>query len=160
MSHASHEHTDVVRVGGRHPDVETYPAHDAADSVEHVDSVTVDPHARRVAAAHRINQAIYLLFGFIEILIGIRLILKMLGANPASPFAASLYAITSPFLAPFAGIFPRLQYPGGIFEPEAVLAIVMLMLLAWLLTRVVWLLLNDSDYGVARSTRAYRSRRP
>jgi hypothetical protein len=48
---------------------------------------------------------IYLIVGFIEFLIGMRFILLLLGANPASGFVNWIYDWSTPFVAPFYGIF-------------------------------------------------------
>lgn len=52
-----------------------------------------------------ISGILYAVGGFIEALIGIRFILRLVGANPNSGFVEWIYAWSSPFVAPFAGIF-------------------------------------------------------
>jgi hypothetical protein len=50
---------------------------------------------------YKVSQFIWLLFGALEALIGIRVILLMIGANPASWFTAFVYQISEIFLWPF-----------------------------------------------------------
>lgn len=45
------------------------------------------------------------IFGFIEILVGLRFLFRLIGANPNSPFVHWIYSWSAPFVAPFAGIF-------------------------------------------------------
>lgn len=133
---------------------------EATTTDEHVEAMVVDPHAGRRAAARKLTGAVYLLFGLLAVLVALRAILRLLGANPASPFAASLFALTSPLLAPFVGLFPRIQLPGGVFEPEALVAVVVYLLLAWLLARVVWLLLDDTHAETVHRATRRRTRLP
>jgi hypothetical protein len=48
---------------------------------------------------------VYAIGGFIEILIGLRFVFRLIGANPATPFVQWIYDWSRPFVAPFAGIF-------------------------------------------------------
>ena len=52
-----------------------------------------------------ISGIIYAILGFIEALIGLRFIFRLLGANPASAFVDWIYDWSTPFVTPFAGIF-------------------------------------------------------
>lgn len=49
----------------------------------------------------------YAIVGFIELLLGLRFILLLLGANPGSIFVSWIYTWSEPFAAPFADIFGR-----------------------------------------------------
>jgi hypothetical protein len=52
-----------------------------------------------------IGLIVYGIGGFIEVLVGLRFIFRLLGANPASGFVQWIYDWSTPFVAPFAGIF-------------------------------------------------------
>lgn len=119
---------------------------------EHVETVATDPYAPRRAAAYRVRQAIYLLFGIIEGLIAIRFALRLLGANPDAGFAAFVYGVTAPLLAPFVGLFGTPQYNGSVLELHSIVAIVAYALLAWVLAKLAWLLLGDTRSGVSTTT--------
>src|SRR5437879_12554073 len=54
----------------------------------------------------RAVQLVYLAFGVIDGLLVIRLVLKLLGANPHAAFASWIYAVTNVFLAPFKNLLP------------------------------------------------------
>ncbi len=53
------------------------------------------------------------IFGFIEFVVGLRVILKLFGANPLVPFSQWVYETSAPLIAPFQGIFPAPKLSGG-----------------------------------------------
>jgi YggT family protein len=81
-------------------------------------------------------------------LLGIRFVLELLGANPAAGFAQFIYGITSPFLAPFAGLFGTARSGGSVFDVSILVAILVYALIAWVLVKIVWLVMGDSRRGV------------
>lgn len=52
-----------------------------------------------------IASIIYGIGGFIEALVGLRFVLRLLGANPDNGFVSWIYSWSTPFVAPFSGIF-------------------------------------------------------
>jgi YggT family protein len=133
--------------------VEPTPIHRApGEASEHVESTVVDSPATRHAQIYRLQQAIYLFFGVLEVLIAIRLLLRLFGADPTAPFSAVIMAVTAPFVAPFVGVFPNTQAAGSVFEPASLLAIVIYALLAWLIAKIVWLLFARGDSTVSSSS--------
>lgn len=55
---------------------------------------------------------INIVFGFIEALLGLRLVLRLLGAGGA-PFVQWIYDTSVPLIAPFKGMFPNQVLNGG-----------------------------------------------
>ncbi len=51
--------------------------------------------------------------GFFELFLGLRLILRLLGANPSTPIVDFLYTITDMIIYPFQGIFSNVRFSGG-----------------------------------------------
>jgi hypothetical protein len=78
----------------------------------------------------RAIAAIWWIVAFIDVLIGIRFLLKMFGANPA-PFVRFMYDLTWPLVAPFHGIFNTDQVGRSIFEPESLVAMAIYALIGW-----------------------------
>jgi len=74
-------------------------------------------------AANKSIQVIYYIAGVLALLIGIRFVLYLLGANNVG-IVSFLYTITQPFVAPFYGIFGRTITYGARIEIESILAIV------------------------------------
>lgn len=96
-----------------------------------------DPEAP-ISRADRARQVVYLIFGIIEVLIAIRVVLKLLAANPDAGFTSFIYGITEPLVAPFLGVFPEPSgNNGSVFELSSVLAIIVYMLLAYVIVRVI-----------------------
>jgi uncharacterized membrane protein len=102
--------------------------------------VVEDLNANRRVTVSRITQLIWLFFGVIEAFIGIRVILKLIAANPANPFANLIYRFTDLFLWPFSGLTVTPQAEGMVLEISSIIAILVYALLAWIIVRLVWLL--------------------
>lgn len=86
---------------------------------------------------YRLARLVYLIAGIIEALILIRIVLKLLAANPDAGFTAFMYSITDPLVAFFQGVFPAPSAQGSVLELSAILAIVVYALLAWAIVRVI-----------------------
>lgn len=52
-----------------------------------------------------IASIIYAIGGFIEALVGLRFILRLIGANSENAIVGLIYSWSTPFVAPFSGIF-------------------------------------------------------
>ena len=87
--------------------------------------------------ARRAMELIYLVFGIIDGLLLIRLVLKLLGANPHAGFASFTYGVTDFFLAPFRGLLPTYVSGQSVFELSLVFAILIYSLIALALVRLV-----------------------
>jgi uncharacterized protein YggT (Ycf19 family) len=88
----------------------------------------------------RIARAIYFIFGVIESLIAIRVVLRLLAANRNNPFAELIYGLTGPFVAPFQGLFgSEPNFGQSVFEFSSLAAIVVYALLAFALVRLLYL---------------------
>jgi hypothetical protein len=87
----------------------------------------------------RAIQVIWWIVGFIEVLIAIRFVLKLFGANPA-PFVRFMYDVTWPLVAPFHGIFNTAQEGKSILEPESLVAMAIYALIGWGIVSLIRLL--------------------
>ena len=89
------------------------------------------------SAENRITivNGIWLLTGILEILLAFRFVLKLLGANPNSGFVEFVYSVSSPFIAPFRGIFSTPTTEGdvttSVFETSTIVAIIVYAIIAW-----------------------------
>ena len=78
------------------------------------------------------------IIAIIEVLLGLRLVLKLFGANPDTPFVNFVYETTQPLLAPFVGIFPSQTIdPGNVLEVTTLFAIIVYAVLGYLLEELV-----------------------
>jgi uncharacterized membrane protein len=122
-------------------------------SMDQVESVAYDPFEGRRMAAFRVSQLVYWIFGLIEGLIAIRLVLRALGANPSAGFAEFIYGITALLVAPFVGLFNNPQYQASVLELSSIVALIVYALVAWLLAKLVWIVVGESRSAIhTRST--------
>lgn len=101
------------------------------------------------------TQWIWLGLGIIEALIGLRVVLKLIAANPESPFAAFIYNVSAIFLYPFAGLVGTPAAGGMVLELSSIIAMLVYALLAWGLERIVWVIFyrpRGSVVGVTQTT--------
>lgn len=77
------------------------------------------------------SRIVWYIAGFIIVLLLIRIMLFMLGANQGTGFVDFIYAVTGVFSAPFAGIFSAPSYGKFFFDTASVVAIVVYALVAW-----------------------------
>jgi hypothetical protein len=133
-------------------EVETTPTGMVAER----ETIVENPAVETTRFVNRINQFIWLICAVVEALIALRVVLKLIGANPASPFASFIYSLTDLFLWPFAGLTASPTLNGMVLEIPAIIAMLVYALGAWLLTSLIWILFRPTG---ARSVRVYRSRR-
>jgi len=55
-------------------------------------------------------------FGLLEGLLALRFMLAIMAANPGNPFAAAIYGLTGPFVAPFRTLFATPAAGGSVVE--------------------------------------------
>lgn len=119
-----------------------------------VTSEMVDNAEARRSSANWIAGLVYFIFGVIEIAIALRILLKLLAANPNAGFAQFIYSVTGPFVAPFEGIVGTPSASNGsVFEISSVLAIIVYLILSWIIVRLLQLLIDRPASGVS-ATRA------
>ncbi len=83
-----------------------------------------------------VTSVVTLFFTVLEVVLLLRFVFKLAGANANQPLVAALYGITEPLVRPFQGIFPE---PAGppILDITALLAIVFLFLIGALVVALV-----------------------
>lgn len=107
---------------------------------EHREHYVQDMGAEREAALSRISGLIWLLTGVLEFAIGLRVVLKLMAANPNAPFVNLVYGVTDLFLWPFLGLTVTPQANGMVLEFSSVIAMVVYAVLAWIIVRLLWLI--------------------
>jgi hypothetical protein len=91
-------------------------------------------------AVYKVSQFIWLIFGAIEALIGIRVILMLIGANPANTFTALVYQLSELFLWPFRNIVPNPAFGNSVLEITSLIAMIVYPLIGWAIVRLIWVL--------------------
>ena len=69
--------------------------------------------------------------GVMNILICLRYLLKLIGANPSHPMAQFVYSSTQPLLTGFEDLIRTLEFGGTILEFHALIAIAIYGILGW-----------------------------
>lgn len=87
---------------------------------------------------YKVSQIIWLLFGGLEALIGIRVILMLIGANPANGFTAFVYQLTQLFLWPFQNLIANPTFQNMTLEVTSIIAMIVYALLGWIIVRMIW----------------------
>jgi len=121
--------------------------------VTEVRSVQNEPERELRVFTFKATQLVWLFFGILETLIALRIMLKLIGANPASPIAALIYAFTDLFLFPFAGLTVTPAAGGMVLELSSFFAMVIYGLLAWAIERTIWVIFYRPRGPVVEVTR-------
>lgn len=111
----------------------------------HEEHIVQDTNLEYRQMIYKVTQFIWLLFGLLEALIGMRIVLKLVGANPASWFTVFVYQLTDIFLWPFQDIVANPSVQGLVLEITSFIAMLVYALLAWAIVRLVWLVLYHRD---------------
>ena len=99
-------------------------------------NVNVGPDAPANDAVTAFTRVVLVLFTALEVLLLLRFVFKLSGANADQPLIAGLYAFTDVLVRPFQGIFPEPRV-GTVVDVAAVLSILFLLLVGWLIIALV-----------------------
>ena len=95
------------------------------------------------------RRVIYYILGVLEVLLGFRLIFKLLGANPNSGLVSFVYSITKVFLAPFTAIFRSATTEGietkAVLEPSTIIAMLVYALIAWGIVKIIIIMRGHNE---------------
>ena len=87
------------------------------------------------------RRYVYYILGILEVLFAIRLVFKLLGANPTSTFVSLIYSMTGLFLTPFTSIFRTAVTKGvetqSVLEPATIIAMIVYALVAWGIIKLI-----------------------
>lgn len=92
------------------------------------------------ATVYKITQFIWLLFGGLEALIGIRVILMLIGANTANWFTAFVYQLSDLFLWPFQNLIANPTFQNITLEVTSIIGMIVYALLGWIIVRLIWVI--------------------
>src|SRR3989442_7067998 len=133
---APHNHDTTERVDRyeRERTIERPP--DPAAAASNVNVAPTTATVPRNDAVWTVTRVITLLFTVLEVLLLLRFVLKLLGANANQPLVSGLYGITEPLVRPFQGIFPEPSGPPAL-DLAALLAGAFFFLIAALVGALV-----------------------
>jgi len=111
-----------------------------------------EPERERRIFTFKATQLVWLFLGILEALLALRFALKLIGANPDSPFAVFIYGFTNLFLWPFAGLTGAPSAGGMLLEFSTVIAMVVYALIGWALERIIWVIFYRPRGPVTQTT--------
>jgi hypothetical protein len=118
-------------------------------NIEHHQALNLEEKRRGIQAANqnstvaRIVNIVYFLFGVLELLLAVRFILHLVGANAGNGFASFIYGLSSPFVALFSTLLQNpVLSPTATLEITTLIAIVVWAIVAWLVGRSMWLVMS------------------
>ncbi len=83
------------------------------------------------------SRVVWYIIGLIIILLVLRMVLLLLGANENNAFVGFVYALSGVFAWPFYGIFSyQPAYGHSVFEVSSLVAIIVYALIGWGLARL------------------------
>jgi|GEM_PF-1268587 len=120
------------------------PADNQPDHAEHEDKPPREEHAaaerRGNIAARKSARAVWIISGIIEALLAFRILLKLVAANPSSPFTQLVYGLTAPLVYPFRNLVNNPSIGNGVLEFTSIIAILVYVFLTWVLIELALLL--------------------
>lgn len=102
-------------------------------------------HARRVEIYRRVAAVVWTICGFVEILVGLRVLFKLLAANAGNGFVKFIYDLSGVFVDPFQGIVKNVTSGSSILEINSLIAMLIFALIAWGVLKLVWLILTVTE---------------
>jgi len=123
------------------------------------EQVVRDVAAERRLTFLQIDRILYTLLGILEIMLGLRFMLKLIAANADSGFTVFVYGVTGIFVAPFNALIGTPTYNGASFEATTLIAMAVYALFFWVLVRVILVATSQtSARTITRSTREVNRR--
>lgn len=148
------------RVGGARVESSRQAYYDAnGNLMEREEQVFDDPYTRRYNGLDRTAQVISFLLGVLEILLAVRFIFRLLGADSGNGFTNFIFNATTPFVRPFNGIFnDQTLSQVGVFEISTLLAMAIYALVAYGIVKLMYVLFapNRSTSEIYSTTRRRR----
>ena len=114
---------------------------DQYGSAEYREHVVEDATVARRALTSQLTGLVWLLLGALESLLALRILLKLVAANPNNPFAALVYTLSDLFVWPFVGLTVTPSAAGIVIEIHSFIAMLVYAVLGWLLVNFIWLVL-------------------
>lgn len=101
------------------------------------EQMTRDVAAERRIMFSQIIRIIWTILGLLEILLGLRFLLKLIAANGQSGFGSLIYGLSGVFTAPFAGLVTTPVSGGTVLEVTTLIAMLVYALFFWIVVRAI-----------------------
>ena len=130
------QNIEPVRVDA-HEDLETSEA--SHTHVGHAHTSYSTGYARQTLQVQRV---VWFILGILETVLGLRFLLRLIGANPNAGFAQFIYNLSYPFLIPFFNLVPTPATEGVVLEVSTLIAMLVYALLFFFIGRGIRLVMN------------------
>lgn len=132
----------------------------AGEQVEKRQAVYEDRNLQKANLRNWITGVIYFLLAVLEVILGLRFIFRLLGANQGNSFTLALYDFSHIFVGPFNGIFND-QTIGSksVFELSTLVAMLIYALIAWGLVSLCRVILAPNYGSGQRVSTSWRRER-
>lgn len=107
----------------------------------------------RTKPLYRATQIVWYVLDAITALLLLRFALRLFAANPASSFTDLVYQISSPFVAPFFGVFDVTRSGNSILEWTTLLAIAVCWILGSIVVKLIAMGAPVSEHDAAEGLR-------
>jgi YGGT family len=129
------------------------------NQVEQRQQVFEDKNQSRANARYWITTVTYFILGVLEIILLLRLLFRLLGANQYNGFIMFLYNLSHIFVGPFNGIFnDQALGKSGVFETSTLIAMLVYALIAWGIVSLGRVVFAPVQSGRQTTTTTRRSR--
>jgi hypothetical protein len=128
--------------------------------IERDEQVYDDPYTRRLNILDRVVQIMYFLTGALEVLLGLRLIFRLINSSTANGLVNFVYNLSAPFVGAFNGIFNDQSLGrGSVLEFSTIIAMLIYALLCWGMVQLLYVLFTPGYrsrevYSVTRRRRS------
>jgi hypothetical protein len=112
-----------------------------------MEPITKQTETRSVDQGNQTTKRVVIsIFGLIEAILAFRFFFKLFGANQDNGFVGFIYGITKFFVGIFKGIFSQSTLSGtdAVFEPETLILMVVIALIAWVVLKLITPHANES----------------
>lgn len=152
---------DVVRSSGSGGYVESQRENyvdPMGNQVENRMEVFEDQNQRRANTRFWITRITYFVLAVLEVILLLRFIFRLLGANQDNGFITFLYSLSLVFVGAFNGIFNDQKLGHSVFEVSTIVAMIVYALIAWGIVSLGRLLFAPQLSGRQSVTRTRRGR--
>jgi hypothetical protein len=130
------------------------------NQVQNRAEVFEDENQRRANMRSWITRITYFVLGVLEVILLLRFLFRLLGANQGSAFVMLLYNLSHVFVGPFNGIFNDQALGKSVFETSTLVAMIVYALLAWGIVSLGRVLFAPNMPGRRSTTMTRRNRYP
>lgn len=95
---------------------------------------------------HLINSVINIVMGIVTVFLLLRFALRLLSANPGTPFVSWVYSVSNTLVSPFRGIFANAAFDTGVIDITALVALIAYLILGYIAALIVNNLVSSGSH--------------